>query len=101
MAILKVDEWQGGSKNWYVADVHTWTGWRECADVLGAETLTDYIDILINKYNATVVGIIGVGEDTVTPANVLFSWPAEEYKYAHQFKLDVNRIARKKKYEVE
>lgn len=100
MAILKVDEWKGASDRWYVADVHTWTGWKECADVLGAESLVEYIDILINKYNATVVGTIGVGEDTISPANVLFSWPAEEYKNAHQFKLDVNRIARKKKYEV-
>lgn len=100
MAILKVDEWKGASDRWYVADVHTWTGWKECADVLGAESLVEYIDILINKYNATVIGTIGVGEDTISPANVLFSWPAEEYKNAHQFKLDVNRIARKKKYEV-
>lgn len=100
MAILKVDEWQSASKRWYVADVHTWTGWKECADVLGAKSLVEYIDILIEKYGATVIGTIGVGEDTITPANVLFSWPAEEYKNAHQFKLDVNRIARKKKYEV-
>ena len=99
--LLKVDEWRSPSGRWYVADVHTWTGWRECADVLGAETLTDYIDILYNKYNATIYGTIGVGEDTISPANVLFSWPAEEYKYAHQFKLDVNRIARKKNYLVE
>lgn len=96
--ILKVDEWQGGSKNWYVADVHTWTGWRECADVLGAESLEEYIDILEKKYKATVHGTIGVKDNE--PANVMFSWAPNEYKNAHQFKLDVNRIARKKKYEV-
>ena len=96
--ILKVDEWQGGSKNWYVADVHTWTGWRECADVLGAESLEEYIDILEKKYKATVHGIIGVKDNE--SANVMFSWAPNEYKNAHQFKLDVNRIARKKKYEV-
>ena len=94
--LLKVDEWKSPSGRWYVADVHTWTGWRECADVLGAETLVDYIDILYNKYNATVEGTIGVKNEE--PANVLFSWPVEEYKHAHQFKLDVNRIARKKNY---
>jgi hypothetical protein len=97
--VLKVDEWQSPSGRWYVADVHTWTGWRECADILGAETLVDYIDILYNKYNATISGTIGVKNEE--PANVLFSWPAEEYRYAHQFKLDVNRIARKKNYMVE
>jgi len=97
--VLKVDEWQSPSGRWYVADVHTWTGWRECANILGAETLVDYIDILYNKYNATISGTIGVKNEE--PANVLFSWPAEEYRYAHQFKLDVNRIARKKNYMVE
>lgn len=100
MNILKVDEWQGASKRWYVADVHTWTGWRECAEVLGVETLTEYMDILTNKYGATITDTIGMEGDTLTPANVLFSWPAEEYKQAHQFKLDVNRLARNKKYMV-
>ena len=32
--ILKVDEWQSPSTRWYVADVHTWTSWRACAEVL-------------------------------------------------------------------
>ena len=96
--ILKVDEWQGGSKRWYVADVHTWTGWHECADVLSAGSLEEYIDILEKKYKATVHGTIGVKDNE--PANVMFSWAPNEYKNAHQFKLDVNRIARKKKYEV-
>ena len=96
--ILKVDEWQGGSRNWYVADVHTWTGWKECADVLGAGSLEEYIEILEKKYKATVHGTIGVKDNE--PANVMFSWALNEYKNAHQFKLDVNRIARKKKYEV-
>ena len=94
--VLKVDEWQSASKHWYVADVHTWTGWRECADVLGADTLEDYIDILETKYKATVHGTIGVRDEE--PANVLFNWPSTDYKNAHQFKLDVNRIARKKNY---
>ena len=94
--VLKVDEWKSASGNWYVADVHTWTGWRECADVLDAETLEDYIDILKTKYKATIYGTIGVRDEE--PANVMFSWPQSEYKNAHQFKLDVNRIARKKNY---
>lgn len=96
--VLKVDEWKSASGNWHVADVKTWTGWRECADVLGAETLEDYIDILENKYKAVVYGTIGVKNEE--PANVLFTWPKDDYKNAHQFKLDVNRIARQKKYMV-
>ena len=97
--ILKVDEWKASSGNWYVADVHTWTGWRECADILDAETLEDYISILENKYHAIVHGTIGVKNEE--PANVLFNWPVSDYKNAHQFKLDVNRIARKKNYLIE
>lgn len=96
--ILKVDEWKGASGFWYVADVHTWTGWRECADVLGAESLEDYMNILKNKYKATVYGTIGLKD--YEPANVMFNWPESDYKNAHQFKLDVNRIARKKGYMV-
>lgn len=97
--ILKVDEWQGASKYWYVADVHTWTGWRECADVLGAESLEEYMDILKNKYHAEIFGTLGL--ENGEPVNIMFSWPSTDYKNAHQFKLDVNRIARKKKYMVE
>ena len=94
--LLKVDEWQSPTGRWYVADVHTWTGWRECAEVLGVDTLEDYIELLKTKYKATIYGTIGVRNEE--PANVMFSWAKEDYKNAHQFKLDVNRIARKKNY---
>ena len=94
--LLKVDEWKGASGFWYVADVHTWTGWRECADILDAETLEDYIAILKDKYHADVHGTIGVVDEE--PANILFNWPNSDYRNAHQFKLDINRIARKKNY---
>ena len=97
--ILKLDEWQGASKHWYVADVHTWTGWRECADVFDVESLDDYIKLLETIYKATVHGTMGIVNNE--PANVIFSWAPNEYKNAHRFKLDVNRIARKKSYMVE
>ena len=42
--VLKVDEWQAG-RRWYVADVTTWTGWREMAKVLNAPELSDFIDL--------------------------------------------------------
>lgn len=91
--ILKVDEWQSASKYWLVADVHTWTGWREMADVLGAETQEDFIDLICNRYNAII--------EIVHSDFILFWWSESNYKNAHQFKLDVNRIARKKNYMVE
>ena len=94
--LLKVDEWKSPSGHYYVADVHTWTRWRECADVLGADTLEDYIKLLKTKYKATVHGTIGAKDNE--PANVLFNWSISDYTHAHQFKLDVNRIARKKNY---
>ena len=97
--VLKVDEWKSASGCWYVADVHTWTGWRQCADIFDVYTVEDYIELLQTKYNAIVFGVIGVKDEE--PANVLFSWPSTDYKHAHQFKLDVNRIARKKNYLVE
>ena len=90
--ILKVDEWQSASKHWFVADVHTWTGWREMADVLDAETQEDFINLIRNKYNAII--------EIVRPEFISFWWSASNYKDAHQFKLDVNRIARKKGYMV-
>lgn len=91
--ILKVDEWQSASKRWYVADVHTWTGWRECADVLGADSLEGFKELLTFKYKAIIVGLIG-------EKGLMFYWPSTDYKNAHQFKLDVNRLARNKKYMV-
>ena len=48
------------------------------------------------KYKATIHGTIGVKDEE--PANILFNWPVSDYTHAHQFKLDVNRIARKKNY---
>ena len=94
--ILKVDEWQSPSTRWYVADVHTWTSWRACAEVLDVkDSISDFIKLLENKYNAII-------DDYYAPKDFLmFYWDSDHYKDAHQFKLDVNRIARKKNYMVE
>ena len=96
--ILKLTEWQDPTKYWHVADVHTWTGWRECADVLGAESFEDYLNILIVRYKANVRKIVEYDDKQTL---IIFNWAPENYKNAHQFKLDVNRIARKKNYLVE
>ncbi len=97
MAILKVDEWQDPTHKWHVADVHTWATWRHIADVLDLKTIEDYVHCLTNKYNATNVKVIKYDEEN---SLVLANWAHDAYKHAHQFKLDVNRIARKKQYEV-
>ena len=94
--ILKVDEWQSPTGNWYVADIHTWTGWKECADILGARDLDEYMEILRDRYQATIHGTLGPLKH-----NIMFNWPKEKYRFAHQFKLDINRIARKKGYTVD
>ena len=94
--VLVVEEWKGGSRRWYVADTHTWTNWRACADIFDVDTIEDYIDILENKYHAVIHKILKDADEE--PLNVIFSWPQDNYRDAHQFKLDVNRIARKKSY---
>ena len=93
--VLKVDEWQAG-RRWYVADVTTWTGWREMAKVLNAPELSDFIDLLRNKYGAEDVSYLKYDDGT----DLLQFW-SYDYKKIHQLKLDVNRIARKTNYLVE
>lgn len=96
MQLLKFDEWQSGSGNWYVADVHTWTGWRAAAKVFNVEEeVNHFIDFLIKKYNP-IIRSYDEEKDFL-----YFYWPSTDYKNAHQFKLDVNRIARKKNFLVE
>jgi hypothetical protein len=93
--LLKVDEWKSGLQRWYVADVHTWTNWRACAEVLDVElTVEAFTDYLRTKYNAVVDHYLEEKDF------LMFYWTLDNYKNAHQFKLDVNRIARKKDYQV-
>lgn len=96
--ILKVDEWRSASGRWFVADVHTWTGWDELADILCARDMDTLIDILTDRYHAIIDKIIHY-EDK--PTLIIFWWPDEDYKYAHKFKLDINRIARQKGFMVD
>ena len=94
--LLKVTEWQGGSKRWHVADVHTWTGQRAIASVLDVgEDVGQFNEFLRDKYHAIIYSYDAYKDF------LYFYWPETDYKNAHQFKLDVNRIARKKNYLVE
>ena len=92
MQLLKVDEWEG-AREWYVADVKTWTGWRGMAKVLGANSLERFIEILKGKYNAEFIKYNSEKDF------LMFSF--RNYKNAHQLKLDVNRIAKKQNFTVE
>lgn len=91
--VLKVDEWQSASGRWYVADVHTGTGWDELADIFCVRDLDSFCDYINENYHAHVDNIVHYSDK---PTLVIFYWDSDEYKWAHKFKLDVNRIARKK-----
>ena len=93
--LLKVDEWQSPTGHWYVADVHTWASWHEIADILDVDTIDEYISILTEQYHANIVNVC---EYEDKPELIIFKWEKSNYRFAHQFKLDVNRIARKKNY---
>lgn len=93
--VLKVEEWQAG-RRWYIADVFTWTGWREMANVLGAPELPDFIELLKSKYGVEEASYIIYEDGT----DLLQFW-SYDYKKFHKLKLDVNRIARKTNYLVE
>lgn len=93
--VLKVEEWQAG-RRWYVADVSTWTGWKEMAKVLGTPALSDFVALLKRKYGVEEVRYTEHEDGT----DLLIFW-SYDYRKIHQLKLDVNRIARKTNYMVE
>lgn len=93
--ILKVTEWDVLEKRWYVADTTTHTGWWEIPRMLEME-LTDYIKMLIEKYNAD----IRFFKEYEDKKNSLLCFCFYKYQDAHMFLLDVNRIARQKQYKV-
>lgn len=94
--VLKVDEWQSPSRRWYVADVKTWTGWKEMANVLGAGSLDEFVNLLKDKY-----GVEEASYTTYEDGTDLLQFWSYDYKKIHQLKLDVNRIARKTNHLVE
>ena len=91
--ILKVDEWKSPAGIWRVADVHTWTNWRALAGVFDVD-YDGLIELLTSKYKATIDSFITY--DDKRDSLLIFHF--NEYANAHKFKLDVNRIARKKNY---
>ena len=91
--ILKMNEWQSASGKWYVADTQMFSGWWEPARLLGLH-LEDYILMLINQYHANIISFTQYEDKR----NSLLQFNFDKFTDAHQFMLDINRIARNKKY---
>ena len=91
MAKELVSEWQSASGRWYVADVHTWTGWRECAKILDIEENVEVFSDYLRTQRGAMIDNYVVDKDLL-----IFYWTRDSYAKAHKFKLDVNRIGRKK-----
>ena len=89
--LLKVDEWKSASGNYYVADVHTWKNWRHFARILDREEDVEAFSEYLRTKRGAIVDGYYPDKDFL-----MFHW--KDYGNAHQFKLDVNRIARKKNY---
>lgn len=99
--LLKVTEWQGAGGRWRVADIsdlaHDSAAWWIPARMLGI-SLEDYVTLLMEKYHADIEG--WYAESNNGKSLLLFSWSADNYKYAHQYLLDMNRIARNKNWTI-
>ena len=93
--VLKVTEWQSPAGYWYVADTTTWTKWWVIPRMLNMG-LTEYVNMLIRDYNATIVDFVSYEDKR----NCLLIFRFNKYQDAHRFLLDVNRIARNKKFYV-
>lgn len=91
--LYKISEWQGGSGKWYCNDVTDLAGvsgkWWVPARMLGIP-LTDYILLLKDQFNATIV-------EYYEPTDILiFHW--EKQTDCHKYVLWINAQARKINY---
>lgn len=93
MHLFKVSEWESASGHWYVADTsdlaNDSAAWWIPARLLNL-TLEDYIDLLVNTYNATIDGFYP--ESNKGKSLLVFHW--EQYNDAHKYFLWINRMAR-------
>ena len=91
--ILKYTEWQSPTGNWYANDVsdlaHGSGSWWHVPRMLQI-SLTDYILLLKNKYNATDFSYI-------KERNVLL-WHWNNYNDCHKFILYINKEAKNRKF---
>ena len=91
--LYKVEDWRAGSGKWYCNDVSDLAGiagkWWVPARMLGI-SLTDYILLLKDKFNATIVTYV---EDTDV---LIFHW--DTYTDCHRYVLYINKEARNRKF---
>ena len=97
--IYKCSEWESPTGKWYVADVSDLANYS-AAWWLPARFLNispaEYINLLVTKYNA-VINLFDA--DAANGKSMLvFYW--NEYKDAHKYLLDMNRLARNNKWTI-
>lgn len=97
--MYKTTEWESPTGKWYVADTsdlaHDSAAWWIPARILGI-SLEEFVNLLINEYHATIDG--WYPNSNKGKSLLLFSW--KEYKYAHQYLLMINRVARNKNWTI-
>lgn len=93
--LFKMTEWQGSSGRWYCNDITDLAGpsakWWAPARVLNI-SLTDYIMLLRDTYNATVV--------KYNPEKDVLSVYWDKQTDVHRFVLYVNKEAKRKNFMV-
>ena len=89
--LYKTQEWQSPSGKWYCNDTTELAGmaskWWVPARILGI-SLTDYVLLLKNKYNATIV------KYNLEKDILIFYW--DKQVDCHKYVLAINAAARKK-----
>ena len=97
--LYKCSEWTDSTKKWYVADTsdlaNNSAAWWIPARILGL-SLTDYILLLKNEYNANIVGWYPNSNNG--KSLLIFNW--NNYNDAHKYLLYINRIARNKNWTI-
>ena len=97
--LFKCSEWESASGKWYVADTsdlaNDSAAWWIPARMLNL-SLVDYINMLIKKYHAIIDG--WYPESNKGKSLLIFSF--DNYKDAHQYLLDMNRISRQKNWTI-
>lgn len=97
--LFKTTEWRSPSGKYHVADIsdlaNDSAAWWIPARMLGL-SLENYVTMLIDKYHATIDGWYPESNNGKSLLNFSF----EKYSDAHQYYLDMNRIARNKNWTI-
>ena len=90
--LYKLNEWQGASGKWYVAhtdNMHL-NRWWIIPQALGI-SYEEYIQMLKEQYNASHIKFFTYSDSR----NSLLFFSFKEYKDAHRYLLDMNKVFRK------